>query len=151
MQNLDNITRGHQYGVRPLSGLSNAGADIMKNNLDLDRADLDPAIKDKIIADQVKINHLREEQQKTNKLMIDDFDQIDLLQNELNQKVRNNYPSTTRMPNASLNFQKSKDPLNGFNHTLPPNAGNSNNIGNDLQDLRKTYVNNGGEDPNLIK
>ena len=151
MQDLDSITRGHQYGARPLSGLSDAGADIMKSNLDLDRADLDPAIKDKIIADQVKINHLREEQQKTNKLMIDDLDQIDILENELNQKTMNNYLNTSRMPDVSLNFQKSEDPLNGFNRTLPPNASNPNNIGNDLQDLRQTYVNNGGEDPNLIK
>lgn len=149
MKDLDKVTNGRNYDERPKSSLSNAGADIMGNRVDFDRADLDPAIKDKIIADQVKINHLREEQMRTNNLM-EDMDELDILESQLNNKVKHK-PVTTRMPQQhSFDYGKKKDPLKGFNQTLPPKAFDSTNIGNDLNDLKSNYVNNGGEDPNLI-
>lgn len=149
MNDLDKLKRpGKDY--RPKSGLSSAGADIMKGHGDFDRADLDPAIKDKIIADQVKINHLREQQQRTNQQMMD-MDQLDLLEDEVNRSIRKDYNARQpHKPSAPASYPQKFDFSKNFNSSLPPAAKNSDNLADDLQDLRKNYVNNGGDDPNFL-
>lgn len=153
MNDLDNLKKGPRGDMRPRSGLSNAGADIVGGRNDFDRADLDPAIKDKIIADQVKINHLREQQQRTNNQMVD-MDELDMLEGQFNTQVRRDYPNSARQPNkpsAPVSFPQNNFKIpNSSKMDLPPPAKESDNMADDLQDLRKNYVNNGGDDPNFL-
>lgn len=153
MNDLDHITHGRPISGRPKSSLSNAGADIMRNTRDFDRADIDPAMKDKIIADQVRINHLREQQQKTNHQMAN-MDEIDMLQGDLNNKIRQDYPNTAKNPQhsaAPVSFPTRNPQFPGGFKTSVPKAVESENIADDLQDLNKSYVDNGGNDPNFFK
>ena len=153
MNDLDNLKNPGRNGDRPRTGLSNAGADIIGSRGDFDRADLDPAIKDKLIADQVKINYLREQQQKTNQEMMD-MDQLDILENEMNSKARRDHPRTANMhnkPSAPASFPSYQNRVpDAFKTSLPPKANESNNIVDDLKDLRKDYVRNGGDDQNFL-
>ena len=152
MNDLDGL-KNKGRSDRPRTGLSNAGADIIGSRGDFDRADLDPAMKDKLIADQVKINYLREQQQKTNQQMID-MDELDFLENEVNNRANRNHPRTANMhdkPSAPASFESFKNKFpDGFKTSLPPRANNSDNIADDLKDLRKDYVNNGGNDLNFL-
>ncbi|CAI2384337.1 unnamed protein product [Moneuplotes crassus] len=155
MKDLDHVTHGYGGDTRPKSSLSSAGEDIMRNTRDFDRADIDPAMKDKIIADQVKINHLREQQQKTNHQMMN-FDELDMLEEDVNNKIRRDYPRTAKIPNnepaAPMSFPQSEVKMpNEMKTQLPPKAKDSENIADGLADLNKSYVNNGGDDPNFIK
>ncbi len=154
MNDLEDVTHGRAPDGRPKSSLSNAGMDIMRNTRDLDRADIDPAMKDKIIADQVKINHLREQQQKTNHQMMD-LDELDMLENDVNNSIRKDYPRTAKLPNqpaAPISFPKNDVPmLDPYKTQAPPNMNNNDNMEDGLADLNKSYVQNGGDDPNFIK
>lgn len=151
MEDLDNITNNRHGPTRPKSGMSNFGADVLRNTRDFDRDDIDPAMKDKMIADQVKINYLREQQMKTNDQMVD-MDVLDQLENEVNYNGRNDYRNSAHNPNepsAPVSFPQKRLP-EGIRTSLPPHAKNSDNLADDLQDLNRTYVNNGGNDPNFI-
>jgi hypothetical protein len=122
MDNLENIRHGNKYG-RPRTGLSNAGADIINPNDSFhNRPELDPALKDKLIADQVKLNHLYEERQKTKDLGYNmDMDEIDKLEREVDHYVKP--PQTAKdptLPSAPISFpNKKNDVLKDFNQTVP--------------------------------
>lgn len=82
MDNLDRIKNGDIQGLRSNEAWRWVGTDIVKTNsstMDLGNLKLDPAMKEKLILNQTKINRLREERAWTEKEAFPFIDELDIL------------------------------------------------------------------------
>lgn len=82
MENLDRIKNGDFQNLRKNEASRWVGTDIVKTNsstLDLGNLKLDPAMKEKLILNQTKINRLWEEKARMEKEAFPYIDELDIL------------------------------------------------------------------------
>jgi hypothetical protein len=83
MQDLDNVKRGDFEGLRRNEASRWVANDIISKggpisqSVDLTRVKLDPSVKNKLVSDMAKINHLKEEQDKMMREALPEMDEID--------------------------------------------------------------------------
>ena len=86
MEDLDNVKRGDISSLRKNEASRWVANDIIQKRgppliegIDITRVKLDPAVKDKLVTDQVRINNLKDQREKMLREALPEMDELDNL------------------------------------------------------------------------
>lgn len=85
MEDLDRVKAGDLSGLRRNEASRWVANDIIQrggapsSGIDITRVKLDPALKDKLVTDQVRINHLKEQREKMLRDALPQMDELDAM------------------------------------------------------------------------
>ena len=87
LEDLDKVKAGDLTALRKNEASRWVANDIIQKgggtgNVDITRVKLDPVIKDKLVTDQVRINHLKEQREKMLREALPELDELDALTRE---------------------------------------------------------------------
>ena len=85
MEDLDKVKQGDFTSLRKNEASRWVANDIIQrgggpsSGFDITRVKLDPAVKDKLLTDQVRINHLKQEREKMLREALPELDELDAI------------------------------------------------------------------------
>ena len=110
----------------------------------MEKARLEPSLKDKLVGDQVKINYLREQQRRTMAQMMPEIDELDILQKELENRSFVNEAAQLTNEYDQRNTPNKPMYLGTIRQKLENQAAAPSSYPNNTMNMRNPFLNNIG-------
>eukprot|EP00347_Sterkiella_histriomuscorum_P021982 403332092 len=168
MEDLDKVKQGDFTSLRKNEASRWVANDIIQrgggpsSGFDITRVQLDPAVKDKLLTDQVRINHLKQEREKMLREALPELDELDAITRQWMQKNPGNKYNTDPIgdvrrsmiqPNNNGQLTRNEQFNPQKSYQAPRGMGFAAGIESDadvlqkLKQLREEYARDGENDP----